>query len=181
MPRIAKLNKTEMAARLSNVFQENGYEGASMAMLAGAAELSKASLYHHFPNGKKDMADKVLAHAGARLQKYVLAPLNGKDTPEKRLANSFEGVAQYYEGDVPFCLMNSLLVGEGKALFQQQINTAVGMWQAGLERAYLEMGLATEEAERKARSRLVAIQGSLVLCRVENSRAPLEECLQAFK
>ena len=180
MPRITKLNKTEMAARLSGVFQENGYEGASMAMLARAAELSKASLYHHFPNGKEDMANKVLAYAGARLQKHILAPLSSKKDPEIRLVESFAGVARYYDGDVPFCLMNSLLVGEGKILFQKQIGAAVEMWQSGLSGAYKEMGLIASEADLKARNALMAIQGSLVLCRVENSRAPLDACLREY-
>ena len=68
MPRKAKLNKSALAERLSAVFCENGYEGASLSGLAEACELSKASLYHHFPNGKVDMANAVLARAGARLQ-----------------------------------------------------------------------------------------------------------------
>ncbi len=177
MPRIAKHTKAEMAERLSRVFEENGYEGASTAMLAKAAGLSKASLYHHFPNGKKDMATSVLAYAGARLQKYVLKPLSQNISGEEKLKQSYAGVLRYYSGEVLHCLMNSLLLGEGKNLFQKEIANAVAGWAKSLETAYEEFGLGKDEARTKATDAITAIQGSLIICRVEGSRRALTKCL----
>ena len=191
MPRIAKHSKSDLADLLQPVFQAYGYDGASLSMLSDAADVSKASLYHHFPNGKEDMAAAVLLRSGARLQRLILAPLQNGDAPEDSLTRCFDGVKQYYTGDVPTCLMNSFLLGQGADRFGLQISAAVAAWQAEMAKAYgalSETGkaqasgagcLAAHEkaATHKANSVLQQIQGALVLCRVTNSRAPLKRCL----
>lgn len=41
---------------LFQLFRESGYDGVSLAQIAVATGLGKASLYHHFPGGKVEMA-----------------------------------------------------------------------------------------------------------------------------
>lgn len=177
MPRHAKHSKADMANALEVIFKEYGYEGASLKLLAEAAELSKASLYHHFPRGKEEMAAHVLAHSGARLQKLVLSPLAGKDDGVTCVRTSLEGAAGYYAGDVPICLMNSLLIGDGRALFGDRIAAAVTAWQGGIKACLTRAGYDTDMASRWGKETIALIQGALVLCRVECSRTPLDDCL----
>jgi AcrR family transcriptional regulator len=42
------------------VFQERGYQGATMADIAARVNLTAGSLYHHFPAGKRDLLLAVL-------------------------------------------------------------------------------------------------------------------------
>jgi AcrR family transcriptional regulator len=44
----------------ATVFQERGYQGATMADIAGKVNLTAGSLYHHFPAGKRDLLLAVL-------------------------------------------------------------------------------------------------------------------------
>jgi len=177
MPRTAQYSKSAIADRLETVFEKNGYEGASLKLLAEAAGLSKASLYHHFPGGKQEMAGQVLIGAGLAMQKFILAPLARNAPAQARLQASLTGTATYYGGSVPVCLMNSLLLGEGLTLFGAQIARAVVVWREGLEKAYAEVGADRSEAEAWAAYAVERIQGALVLCRVQQSRKPLETCL----
>jgi len=177
MPRVAKLSKSAIVGRLTVVFEKNGYEGASLKMLADAAELSKASLYHHFPGGKHDMATQVLIGAGLRMQRLILAPLANANAGQARLQNSLEGTAAYYGGDVPVCLMNSLLLGDGLPLFGAEIANSVDIWRKALANAYGDAGADYAEAGAWAAYAVERIQGALVLCRVVQNRAPLETCL----
>lgn len=179
MPRPAKFTKAILAQRLETVFKENGYEGASLMMLADATALSKASLYHHFPKGKEEMAAHVLAHSGASLQKFVLAPL--MDASGAALMKSLKGTKTYYSGDVPICLMNSLLLGEGRSLFGPQIASAVTAWQDGMVKCLEGEGVTTSEANAWAIDALQRIQGALVLCRVTGTRKALEDCIDALR
>lgn len=179
MARPARLTKAEMVEKLEAVFKENGYEGASLKLLSDVTGLSKASLYHHFPKGKEEMAAHVLAHSGAHLQKLVLAPLSEKSAAG--LQASFGGVARYYGGAVPICLMNSLLLGEGRALFGNQIGQAVAAWRKGIADCLLAEGANKPDAEAWAMDAIQRIQGALVLCRVTLSRDPLEASLSALK
>ncbi|MBL4639464.1 MAG: TetR/AcrR family transcriptional regulator [Kordiimonadaceae bacterium] len=194
MPRIAKHSKSALTDILEPVFLSYGYDGASLGMLSEAAGVSKASLYHHFSNGKQDMAAAVLNRSGTHLQQLVLAPLLATGPSVGRLLQSYEGVAAYYSGTVPACLMNSFLLGQGAKLFGQRISLAVGAWQKALENAYSELqkdrvlssGVIDADSEdedaapNKARAVLQQIQGALVLCRVTNSRAPLESSLKGL-
>jgi len=182
MPRHATLSKTKMADKLATVFQVNGFEGASLKLLAEATGLSKASLYHHFPEGKAEMASHVLARSGARLQQNVLAMFDGSGSSSgaERIVKSLEGAARYYDGDVPICLMNSLLLGDGRRLFGDRIGVAVDAWQKGLAQCLEEEGVPPSEAAGWAEDAIELIQGALILCRVRGSRDPLERCLKAL-
>ncbi len=178
MPRHAKHSKANMANALESIFKEYGYEGASLKLLAQAADLSKASLYHHFPRGKAEMAAHVLAHSGARLQKLVLAPMAGTGDGIGRVRTSLQGVATYYAGTIPICLMNSLLIGEGRALFGDSIAEAVAAWFGGIRTCLIHSGYTEDNASRWGKETIALIQGALVLCRVDSSRAPLDDCLR---
>lgn len=177
MARPATFSKSQLLARLTSVFRRSGYDGASMAELSRATGLSKASLYHHFPGGKADMAAKVMAEEGKRLQKLVLAPLAETRTPVQSLEKSLEGVAGFYGGDVPQCLMNSILLGSGEAVFRAEISAAVTAWMKLMAGAYEAVGAPPDEAAAWASYALERIQGALILCRVAANRTALEDCL----
>ena len=168
-----------MAERLVAVFKTYGYEGASLSLLADAVELSKASLYHHYPDGKAQIAAHALAYSGAYLQRLVLAPLGGTGDGRTRVRASFSGVAEYYGGEIPVCLMNSLLLGEGRQLFGTQIGAAVTAWRRALAKAGMDAGL--DDAGAWSDECLERLQGALVFCRVEGGRAPLDQCLEKLK
>jgi len=53
----AQPRRDALLRQLGQVFRERGYEGATLTQLAAATGLGKASLYHHFPGGKAEMAD----------------------------------------------------------------------------------------------------------------------------
>ncbi|RMB02857.1 TetR/AcrR family transcriptional regulator [Eilatimonas milleporae] len=181
MPRVARLSRADLTQAFHDVFSARGYDGASLSALAEAAGLRKATLYHHFPGGKKTMARQVLAHAGGRLRTLVLAPLHGEEDAGARLRNSLDGTALYYGGHVPVCLMNALMFGEGAFLFGPQIRTAVAVWRQGLAAALAETRFAAGDAQDEARAALDHIQGALVRCRLEGGRGPLEQALDMLR
>ena len=55
------MDKPTLIRSLLNIFREYGYEGASLSKISERTGLGKASLYHHFPNGKQQMAQEVLS------------------------------------------------------------------------------------------------------------------------
>lgn len=177
MPRPAAHTKTELLLKLSNVFRLHGLDGTSMQTLSQVTGLSKASLYHHFPGGKDEMAEKVLVEEGRRLQALVLSPLEGTE-PIHALTESLKGVAKFYSGSVPQCLMNSIMLGRGQELFRERIAAVVGVWRQRLEAAYGAAGSSDEEASAWALYALQRLQGALILCRVEKSRQALDHCLE---
>ena len=55
-----KYSQNDVIQSLLEVFRKVGYDGASLQQLANATGLKKSSLYHRFPEGKKQMAEEVL-------------------------------------------------------------------------------------------------------------------------
>lgn len=177
MPRPAKHTKTMLLDKLAKVFRYYGYDGASMSELSRATGLSKASLYHHFPNGKKEMAEKVLAEEGRRLQQHVLVPFQANKAPLDMLTASLRGVDVFYGGDRPACLMNSLLHGTGISAFQDSIAATVAAWQGRYAESYTLLSGNAMEGEAWAAYAIERIQGALVMCGLVGTRAPLKRCL----
>ena len=151
---------------VAGVFRDAGYEGASLTRLAAAAGLKRASLYHHFPGGKEEMAHAALSRAGARLRRLVLEPLSSRAPGERRLADMIDGVRVYYAEDPAACLMNTLSMGDGQRLFGAQLCQTVAAWRDGIARAYADMGAGPDDAMAKANRLLAEIQGRLVLQRL---------------
>ncbi len=180
MARPATHSKFELLAKLSAIFRTDGFDGASMQALSQKTGLSKASLYHHFPGGKQEMAQKVLGEEGRRLQSLVLQPLLADD-PVLALNKSLQGVEAFYRGAVPQCLMNSIMLGRGGDLFGGTIASAVAVWRTRLASAYEAAGASDDEASAWAAYAIERIQGSLILCRVEASRKPLARCLDELR
>lgn len=180
MPRPPKQSKAETLQKLTRVFRLFGYDGASMQDLSSATGLSKASLYHHFPDGKREMANQVLLEEGRKLQDQVLKPLvvvgDGLS-----LLQSLAATAKFYAGAVPQCLMNSLTLGGGGKYFSSTVQETVAAWRQLLSTSYQASGASSEESEAWAIYALERIQGALVMCRLQSSRLPLDQCLSELE
>ena len=180
MPRPPKQTKLELLNKLAQVFREFGFDGTSMHALSTVTGLSKASLYHHFPDGKQQMASEVLVGEGKRLQQLVLAPISGASS-ESALLESLSGTAEFYGGPHPQCLLNSLTLGEGGKHFRSVVLETVSAWRTLLATQYEALGVGAEESAAWASYALDRIQGALVMCRLNSSRQPLEQCLSELE
>ena len=76
--RPSRTSRQEILRKLSQVFRRDGYTGASLADLAGAVGLGKASIYQKFPQGKVQIGAEVLAETGRTFETEVLAPLRDR-------------------------------------------------------------------------------------------------------
>ncbi len=177
MARKANMTRTALVDRLTTCFLDAGYEGASLSRLSEATGLAKATLYHHFPHGKTDMGAAVLARIGQRLQVAILNPLEDETLPPKESISLFlDGVLIFYDGDIPACTLNTLLMGDGRELFAPVIQDGFNVWTRTLQ-AVLDRMEVSESAELV----IDRIQGALVRCRAAGNRTPLEETVAAMR
>jgi AcrR family transcriptional regulator len=175
----SKVEPDDLIDRLTDVFRTVGYDGATLRKLSQATGLQRASLYHRFPGGKQEMAEVVLAHAGAWLDTHVLAPLSGSGTPHARLQKMAEALDRFYVQGGKSCLLDSLSFGEGSALFHAHIRTAFAHWIEALAALVVEStGCPTAEAHRRAEDAVLRIQGALVLARGTGKTQPFQRVLQ---
>jgi AcrR family transcriptional regulator len=174
-----KVEPDHIIDRLMEVFRTVGYDGATLSRLSKATGLQRASLYHRFPGGKKAMAEAVLAHARAWLDRHVLSPLTGSGTPHARLQKMANALGTFYMQGGTSCLLDSLSFGEGNAIFRDPIRAAFAHWIETLAALVAEStGCSTAEAHRRAEDAVLSIQGALVLARGTGDPQPFQRVLK---
>jgi TetR/AcrR family transcriptional regulator, lmrAB and yxaGH operons repressor len=175
MARTHTISGTDLLGRLSLVFRERGFSGASLSELAAAAGLRKASLYHRFPRGKAQMAEEVLNDALGWYKKNVLEPLNGPGTPAVRLAAVAHQLDAFYAGGRQACLLN-MLGGprEENTPFADAIKAAFEAITTAFAGLAEEAGIDSNEARTRAERMVMFLHGSLVVARGTGSDAPFK-------
>jgi AcrR family transcriptional regulator len=172
--------REEAIVRLIEVFRQYGYEGATLARLSNATGLGKASLYHHFPGGKEEMAATVLEHLHSKLETGMLAPLRRKGNPTERLQAMARSVDTYYNHGQQACLLAMLALGEANGLFQAQIQQALNVWIDALADVAVDAGVEAAIARQRAEDAILQIQGALILAKGLGDTAPFQRVLQAL-
>jgi TetR/AcrR family transcriptional repressor of lmrAB and yxaGH operons len=181
MGRKASVEEETLMARLSAVFRDVGYEGATLTTLSEASGLKKASLYHRFPGGKEQMAREVLQSAGAWLDQHILAPLRGSASPKNRIDAMIEKLDEFYSGGRQACLLNMLSsarIHEGP--FTQLIKQLFEAWIDALSAVLIDAGHNKAVARTRAERALIMLQGSLVISRGTGTTRPFRECLKTL-
>src|SRR4029453_1864404 len=96
--------KLELISILDDVFLRRGFEGPTLSVLSRACGLGKASLYHHFPGGKDEMADVLLQRAVAQLDELAYRHLDRPGPGKPGPSGFVEGFAAYCENGTRNCL-----------------------------------------------------------------------------
>jgi TetR/AcrR family transcriptional regulator, lmrAB and yxaGH operons repressor len=171
----------ELMARLSTVFSDFGYRGATLTLLAEASGLQKASLYHRFPGGKDQMAREVLATVHVWLDEQVLKPLREAGDPAVRIAEMIRKIDVFYAGGRQACLLNTMSsarMQEGP--FTQQIKQIFAAWVEALSTVARDAGVAPDTSRQRAERVVMLLQGSLVFSRGIGTAKPFRDFLKSL-
>ncbi len=181
MARPLSVQDEQLIERLSHTFRAVGYDGASLADLSEATGLSKAALYHRFPDGKQQMAAEVLAAASDWYEEHVFAPLRNRGTPAERLGAVARQLDRFYASGRQACLLNMLSAPRSEdspfaAAIKETFEKLISAFATFAE----ETGHSREAARRRAERAVVSLHGSLVLSRGLGSDAPFKTFLASL-
>jgi AcrR family transcriptional regulator len=148
---------------LLRLFQQYGYDGATLSKISRATGLGKASLYHHFPGGKDEMVEVVLDYLESWLDQNVVQTLNSPGEPLSRLQHMCDRVNEVYEGGKQPCLSAILLLGSARDVFHDRVKAIYQVWIDAIATVLVEYGMDERVAQQRAQDALTAIQGSLIV------------------
>jgi TetR/AcrR family transcriptional regulator, lmrAB and yxaGH operons repressor len=181
MARPQSVEDEELMSRLSCVFRDVGYEGASLTLLAEATGLKKASLYHRFPNGKQQMAEEVLASALGWYEANILAPLRSDAVPAERVAMISRHLDGFYAGGQHACLLNMLASPRAElGPFSEAIKGAFEALVTAFTAVARDAGHDAKAARLRAERTIMLLQGSLVMSRGLGSSKPFKTFLSGL-
>ncbi len=172
------MDRSEVVQRIVKVFRQQGYEGTTLSRISAATGLGRASLYHHFPNGKQEMAEAVLEYVAQWFGENILMPLRDQGKPAERIELMGDRLNQFYDCGRYACLLAIFALGEPDHLFHQQLNQMLNAWIDSLAMVLTEAGIPANQARQRAEDAVLEIQGALVLTRVLDSTEPFERVLQ---
>ncbi|WP_243287587.1 TetR/AcrR family transcriptional regulator [Geothrix terrae] len=173
-------NREGILLTLLEEFRGCGFDGVSLSRISEVTGLGKASLYHHFPGGKGEMAEAVMDLAASWLEGHVFGPLEGGADPATRLATVLDALEGFYAGGSKSCLLDVMPLTGGTAV-RAAVKAILQRLLAGFEQLALDGGLPAGTARARAEAALVSLQGSLVLARGLGETGPFMRALQALR
>ena len=168
------VQKQRLLEALAEAFRATGYEGTSLAVLARAAGLSKASLYHHFPGGKKAMAKAVLDAATAWFEHEMFVPLLGAAPLAERIDAMLAAIEAHHHGGCEPGLFGQFSEVGADHPFAAPVAAFYGRWIACLAEAQRELGIDAEDAVRRAADTVMMVEGALLLSRALADPGPFQ-------
>ena len=180
MPRPAA-PREEIVDRLGEVFRRHGYEGASLKLLSDATGLGRSSLYHHFPNGKEDMASAVLDSAEQWMAEEVAPLLQGDASPQDKVRGLVAALDRFYLGGRRSCLLELFAIGDARLIFGPRVSQRLVTLRDALAGIARQAGCDSNEADRRAEDAMIAIHGGLVVSRGLDDTAPFRRVLDRLE
>jgi len=80
----------------ASLFADHGYEAVSLADIAKAVGLSKATLYHYF-DSKDSILGSLIVVTIKQLNDFVASAVPGDESPEQKLIGFMEAQAEFFE------------------------------------------------------------------------------------
>jgi AcrR family transcriptional regulator len=164
--------KADLTERLKEVFILRGYDGATLVHLAEGAGLSKASLYHHYPGGKPEMAGALVRHAIADLHSKAFKPICDL-APHEALIAFTAGFADYVRNGTSDCILSifgrHLTAHDEIGPLQAEIAAQFIDWQNDLAQIFAAMGFKPKRADRAASQLLGQLYGALLQAKMHNN------------
>ena len=171
---------------IGDVFVSKGYDGATLAHLAHATGLSKASLYHHFPGGKTEMAQVLIRHTIARLHGEAFSYLTLQLDPIERLSLFIDGFADYVHQGRSDCLLavfnhHGTASEEAISDLQEIIASQFADWHNILSAVYVAAGRKNKRSRREAHDLIAALYGALLNAKIHNAPQLFVESVARLK
>ena len=166
----------EVLSTLSDLFRSHGYEGASLSKISDATGLVKASLYHRFPGGKEEMADRVLDEVAREFSTHVLAPIY----EDGDLKEAGRRIQVFYDKGKLACLLDTLTLNSDDQPIRKHAAQCMEYWIASFEKSARDAGWKNLEARRRAEDAVAAIEGALILARVSGNRQPFQRAIESL-
>lgn len=168
----------------ATLFRRNGYAATGINEIADLAGAPKGSLYHYFPDGKDQIGEAAVRFAG----KGVVATLEKLEQEHRtasammqaycRLVLGWMAKSGFRDGcPISTTLLESAPQSAGIALAGREAFVA---WRAVIARALLRDGFSKAEARRLSTLAVSALEGSLILARVERSGEPIEDVAKSL-
>lgn len=170
-----------MIQAAAELLSERGLPGASFSCVIERSGAPRGSIYHHFPEGKDELAAQAIELVGGRVEGLLrsLAP-----TSPEELTRAFIGPwrqlllgSGFAAGCAIAAVANERLAVPALA---ERAAAVFAAWEAALVEQLVRLGVGKTSARTYATLVLATLEGALVLCRAAGTTGPLDRAEAAL-
>jgi len=163
--------KDRLIRAAADLFRTRGYHGVGVADVLAAAHAPKGSLYHHFPDGKSDLALAAATWASDEMLRLIAASFDGAETFEAGATTLCYKLAKLFDitGWDTCPIAMTLFEGPDNEAFRAHAEHIYDGWIAEVLDHAERLGLNDADARAKAEHLFVLIQGGWMLARARRS------------
>jgi TetR/AcrR family transcriptional repressor of lmrAB and yxaGH operons len=174
-----ELSRQKLVDATATLLQRQGFHATGLSQIVSESGAPRGSLYFYFPGGKEELACAALEAAGARYRELLGAVASAYADP----GEAVEGVCQAlgdaleasaYEQGCPLATV-ALEASSSSDAVRSTVAHHYETWIHLISARLVDAGLAEDTAPRLATFALAAIEGALLLSKVEKSQRPLRE------
>jgi TetR/AcrR family transcriptional repressor of nem operon len=180
--------RREIIEKAAPLFNQKGFEGTSLSDLMRATGLQKGGLYRHF-SSKEELAGEAFDYAWGRAVEVRLEGIDEALGSVERLKKMIDNFVDVREGLVPGgCpLMNSAVeADDGNPVLRARAKGALRGWMTRVSKA-VSQGIADKQIDPHIDPKILAqliisnLEGALLISRIENDRAALNQVRQHLR
>ena len=172
---MADSSRVKMVRSAATLFGSRGLNATSFSDVLADSGAPRGSIYHHFPGGKKQLAEDAIGWTSEQIVGHLRAC--PADTPDGVLGWFIELWRQSVRGSggSAGCPVAGVAVDTGAAdELTRAARVAFASWAGTLAEQLAAVGVPAARARSIAVTALAAMEGALILCRAERSGEPLE-------
>ncbi len=183
-----ELTKERILSEASRLIHKKGFEATSISDLVEATGLKKGCLYFHF-SGKEELSLAVLEKAKADFLAFLDSILVGR-TPGARLNNLFIGIlgAQREMGFSGGCIFGNTALEMGdkdrrlSSFVRKVFHDITERVRKVVKAAQIAGQIRNDVPDMiLARHIVMAIEGGIMLTRLEKTERPLKDCIASLR
>lgn len=180
----APKRRTAIIAAAARLFRRQGYAATGINEISSLAGAPKGSLYHYFPDGKDQIAAEAVRYAGARVA-TTLRALADETKSAADLVRRYGQMLQGWMAQSGFrdgCPITTTLLETAPQLPgpTEAGREAFADWHGIIASALARDGHSAADARKLATLVVAALEGALVLTRVEGDGRAIADVTAAL-
>ncbi|MFI1728433.1 TetR/AcrR family transcriptional regulator [Streptomyces acidicola] len=157
--------------------REYGASATSIDRVLAHSGAPRGSVYHHFPGGRAQLIEEAVALAGDFIAGLIDAALQ-TDDPVQAIDGVFalwrdRLVRSDFRTGCPVVAV-AVETNDDAPQLARSAAAVFARWQQALAVLFIRHGLTEERSSRLAAFVIAALEGAVIMCRAEQSTAPLE-------
>lgn len=169
-------SRANMVRSAAALISERGASGTSFSDVLADSGAPRGSIYHHFPEGKRQLTLEAMDLTAGRVVAYLRS---GTGTTPREVLDHFVAIWRLVvvaSNGTKGCAIAGVAVDadESAASLIAAARDIFRSWSTLLAEQLRNVGVPAPRARSVAVTALAAMEGALILCRTESDVAPLD-------